>query len=73
MKKVTNSLHELAVRLCQGDTINFGGYALKAKDVGHEENPCFLCEMDCVCDMQLTDLCAECDSITRTKHILMFP
>lgn len=72
MKKQTYSLHDLAVRLCEGGTIDFGGYALKAKDVGQEENPCYLCEMDCVCDMQLTDLCAECDGLTRTKHIIMF-
>jgi hypothetical protein len=71
-KEKVPTLHDLAVRLCEGGVIDYGGYALKAKDVGHEENPCYLCSMDCVCNMAMTDLCAECDAVTRTKHILMF-
>lgn len=73
MKKTKKmSLHDLAVRLCEGGVIDYGGYALKAEDVGHEENPCYLCSMDCVCNMAMADLCAECDGVTHTKHILMF-
>ena len=71
-KKKVMSLHDQAVRLCQGDVIDYGGYALKAKDVGYEENPCYLCSMDCVCNMAMSDLCTECDGITHTKHILIF-
>lgn len=71
-ERKSNSLHELAIRLCEGGVIDFGGYTLKAKDVGNEENPCYLCSMDSVCRMEITDLCAECDGITHTKHILMF-
>lgn len=71
-KKKIPSLHDLAVRLCEGGVIDYGGYALKAEDVGHEENPCYLCSMDCVCNMAMSDLCAECDAVTHTKHILIF-
>ena len=71
-KKKETSLHDLAVRLCEGGVIDYDGFALKAKDVGHEENPCYLCAMDSTCNMAMTDLCAECDGVTHTKHILMF-
>lgn len=72
MKQKKMTKHDMAVRLCEGGVVDFGGYALKAKDVGREENPCYLCSMDCVCNMEMCDLCAECDDLTRTKHILLF-
>lgn len=72
MKKKKLTIHEMAIRLVEGGVAEIGGYFVKAIDVGHEENPCNLCSMDCVCCMELTDLCAECDGITRTKHILKF-
>lgn len=72
MKKKVDSLHANAVRLVEGGVVEIGGQFVKAIDVGHEENPCNLCSMDCVCCMELADLCAECDGITHTKHILKF-
>ena len=72
MKKKSYYLHELAIRLCEGGIVEYGAYSLKAKDLGHEEDVCLLCCMDCVCDINMSDLCAECDSITHSKHILMF-
>lgn len=72
MKNKSYSLHDMAIRLCEGGVIEYGGYFLKAKNLGIEEDPCTLCNMDCVCDINMTDLCAECDSITHSKHILMF-
>lgn len=66
------SLHDMAVRLAEGGIVDFGGYAIKAKDVGQEIDLCCLCSMDSVCTMDLADLCAEVDSYTRSKHIIMF-
>jgi len=66
------SLHDMAVRLAEGGIVDFGGYTIKAKDVGQEENPCYLCSIDSVCTMDLVDLCAEVDGYTRSKHIIMF-
>lgn len=71
-KKKVMTLHAMATRLCEGGIVDYNDYALKAKDVGYEENPCYLCSMDCICDISMSDLCAECDRITHTKHILMF-
>ena len=71
MKKV-DTLYAKAVRLAEGGIVECGGYAIKAKDVGQEENPCYLCSMDSACTMDLADLCAEVDGYTRSKHIIMF-
>lgn len=72
MKKKTPSLHDIAVRLCEGGVVDYGGYALRAKEVETDDSPCLLCEMDCVCDYDMTNLCAECDGVTRSKHIIYF-
>lgn len=66
------TLHEMAVRLCEGGVIEYGGHFIKAKNVSDLDNPCQVCQMDCVCDMNMVDLCAECDTYTRTKHYLSF-
>lgn len=64
------SLHEMAIRLCEGGIVEYGGYGIKAVQCDGDDNPCYLCEMDCICDLEMTDLCAECDGITRSKHFL---
>lgn len=62
-------LHTLAVHLCEGDIVHFNGHFIMAKEVPYE-NPCNECQMDSICDMAMTDLCAECDGYTHTKHYL---
>lgn len=73
-KKTTKQMsrHDMAVRLHEGGEVFFQGYWLKAIAVPEEENPCELCEMDCICRMEMTDLCAECDGYGRCKHLLYF-
>lgn len=66
------SFHEMAVRLHEGGEVFFQGYWLKAIAVPEEENPCELCRMDCICHMEMTDLCAECDAYGRCGHLLYF-
>ena len=66
------SLHDMAVRLCEGGEVFFMGYWLKAIKVPNGENPCELCRMDCICHMEMIDLCAECDGYGRCGHLLYF-
>lgn len=66
------SRHDMAVRLHEGGEVFFQGYWLKAIAVPEEENACELCEMDCICHMEMTDLCAEYDAYGRCKHLLYF-
>lgn len=69
MKEQT--LHEKAVRLCEGGSVTCNGVAVKAKIALNQDAPCFECEMDSICRMEMTDLCAECDGLTHQKHILV--
>lgn len=75
-KKTTRqmSLHEMAVRLCEGGEVFFMGYWLKAKELPNDVFPCEECKMDCICHLgePLCDLCHECDEYTNTPHLLYF-
>lgn len=66
------SFHEMAVRLCEGGEVFFGGFWMKVIKVPEDRNPCELCRMDCVCQMELATICAECDGYERCKHLLYF-
>lgn len=60
------SLHDLAIRLCEGQRVEIYGLVLQAVDA------CNYCEMESICSHydDIETLCAECDRITRTTHIL---
>ena len=63
-------LHQKAVRLCEGGSVWVSGLMVKAKQVPDEDCACEICEMESVCNMEMCDLCAECDGYTHHKHIL---
>lgn len=71
MKK-EKSLHEMAVRLCEGGHVCIVGHFLKAVEVTDGFDPCNECDLDSVCVYDVQELCAECDSYTGTKHLLKF-
>lgn len=66
------SLHDKAIRLLEGGVVSCSGHSVRAIEVIDCDNICMLCDMDSACDIEMTDLCAECDGITHTKHILKF-
>lgn len=65
-------LHEKAVRLCEGGTVEVNGHFVKAEVIDEHVFPCAMCEMDSACRMDMTNLCAECDGYERKFHILKF-
>ena len=71
-KKTTKrmTLHDMAVRLCEGGEVFFQGYGLKAMVVPHEVNACDVCHMDCICHDAMINLCSACDDYDRRKHLL---
>lgn len=71
MKKKELSLHDKAVRLCEGGVVEFQGHFLRAGDYYGDDNPCLYCNMDSICNPDMTDLCAECDGLTHSPHILI--
>lgn len=70
-KKKEMSLHDKAVRLCEGGTVECMGHYVRAKAVKTEDLPCLDCKMDSICRDELCDLCAECDNLTNENHILV--
>ena len=70
MKKKVLSLHDMAIRLCEGGVVEFGGIYIRAEEY-HENNlQCYDCKMDCICSSDMKDLCAECDFLTNSCYLL---
>lgn len=63
-------IHEKAVRLVEGGHVWFEGHVIGARICNEDDNPCMVCAMDSICSMQMTDLCDECDTISRKRHFL---
>lgn len=69
MKKEA-SLHDLAVRLCEGGVVWFEGHSLRAVKVTGEVFSCDLCDLDSICNVRIQQLCAECDGYSQSEHVL---
>ena len=73
MENNHKSIHEKAIRLIEGGIVEVSGLCVKAKQVYCDSDPCFVCEMDCLCHKgnPICDLCEECDSITDEHYYLI--
>lgn len=70
-KRKEMTLHDKAVRLCEGGVVWCMGHYVKAQVVQMGDLPCFDCKMDSICKDELCDLCAECDHLTNEDHMLV--
>lgn len=71
--KPEEKLHDKAIRLAEGGIVKVEGHYVA---LGYEKfiyNPCYVCEMDCLChqDNAFCDLCLECDLITKKNCFLV--
>lgn len=64
------SQHEKAIRLVEGGFVWHNGHYIGAKKVISKDEPCFLCNMDSICDLEMTDLCGECECLTHDRYLL---
>ena len=69
-KSKATSIHELAVALCEKRNVWFKNHTIRLVTVEACDNPCYLCEMDCICDIDMIDLCAECYAMLKKQCIL---
>ena len=69
-KRKIETLHEKAVKLCQGQPVLFDGLVIGARVVPDGFDACMECQMDCLCRIEMTDLCTECDGYDHKKHLL---
>lgn len=63
-------LYKKAVRLSEGGYEECCGHLVKAVFHEGDENSCFLCEMDSICNMDMLDLCAEVGAYRRRPCFL---
>lgn len=69
-KKTEKTMHDLALALCEGRNVWFNNHSIRFVTIEGEDNACLLCEMDSICNMEMVDLCGECESIKRKKGLL---
>lgn len=65
-----DEIHSKAVRLCEGEVVEFKGHFIRARRVIGGFDVCMECEMDCICDTDFKELCSECDTYEGCYHIL---
>lgn len=74
MRKKTSkkaiSIHELAIALCEKRNVWFHNHTIRLVELFAGDDPCFFCDMDCLCDMEMVELCGECYSILRRPCLL---
>ena len=73
MSKKKMTIHEMAVRLCEGGADEINGLVVKAKKYKTDIMLCDICDMDCLCHGIMSDLCSECDSYDGFQHLLYLP
>lgn len=69
-EKEKDHLHNLVIRLLEGGHVWFNQHMIKAVHVSDEETPCFVCEMDSICDNPMCNLCCELDEYGKGQYHL---
>lgn len=64
------SIHKLAIALCEKRNVWLHGHTIRLVEVTGNKCPCYLCDMDSICDSQMVELCAECSALLRRPCIL---
>lgn len=74
MKRKKESLHDKAIRLVEGGIVQVDGHAVRAIKAPIDENPCDVCEMDCLChrldNTEMAYLCEDVDVVGRDGYYL---
>lgn len=63
---MNESIHEKAIRLAEGGTVEIDGHTVKLGKAHNIFFPCSRCEMDSLCHLgnKMCAVCVECDEIT---------
>ena len=70
-KKMT--IHEKAVRLVEGGIVEISGKSIMMRHKPYLFDPCFVCEINCLCHFvdEIFYVCSECDTITKEDCFLV--
>lgn len=68
-----DSVHEKAIRLVEGGIVDVDGHSVRLVQYPYIFDPCYCCEMDCLCHRgtEMCDVCEECDAITKWDCFLI--
>lgn len=66
------TLHDKAVRLCEGGVVECESHFVRAVKLPNYAEACENCEMDSACRYYMSRLCFECDVYEGKTHILKF-
>ena len=74
MTKKKQSLNDKAIRLVEGGIVEVNGHDVKLGQNTYIFDPCYCCEMDCLCHKgnEMANICEECDSLTGNDCFLYF-
>ena len=66
------NIHDKAIRLLEGGFVKIDGNWFKVRKLpaDYEDHACMICELDSLCTMEHTDVCAECEVISKRKCFL---
>lgn len=71
-KKYDKEVHQKAVRLREGGTVEINGNYFSAEPLpsDFDDSPCYDCNVDCMCRGEVCDVCNELDLWSGTKYRL---
>lgn len=68
MNMTNKEMQKTVKLLCEGQTVRFGRYLIKAHEVKEGEGPCAICDLHKICTITSVELCMKCDGKTYTGH-----
>lgn len=71
-KELMMSVHDKAIRLLEGGIVEIEGdwFKLMRFPDYYDGNPCMECNLDSICRMEHTDICGECEAISKRRCCL---
>lgn len=67
-----STLHDKAIRLLEGGVVEVDNHWVRAVSLFYDSYPCYACEMDSACSVDMSELCDEVECISGRPHILKF-
>lgn len=68
MNMTNKEMQKTVELLCEGQTVQFGRYLIKAHEVKEGERPCQMCDLHKICTIKSVEMCMKCDGKTYTGH-----
>ena len=66
------TIHDKAIRLLEGGVVEIDCNWFRVRQLpdDFDDNPCLECNLDSICGMEHTDVCGECEAISKKRCCL---